>query len=382
MNRHIQFSLAALLLIPALPSLATAARAGRTVTRTLQQRIRVPAGDRIVVENLDGQVSVTQGDGPLAVTATVVAGGDQAQTLAQSVKLNVSTSGGRVLIHVHYPLDRYDTLLYNPPSSQVGGDSGEACILGDLICFHGNSHSSVHYQGRRVQVWINDHDRSGAPLYVNLAIQLPAHVTAGFSNAVGLLEADGLANNLSLATQGGDIHLRNLQGQLDARSHGGDVYASGISSQAAGVHTDGGDLTASDLRGDLNLMTSGGDAQLDTIAGKLSLDTGGGDAHLSGDLARLQTLDADTGGGDLTVSGNLAALTALNAESGGGDIVFRASNLSLHLQATSGGGDIHISLPEMHNITSSSGHFSGDIGKAANTGTLDSGGGDITVAQP
>ena len=382
MNRHIQFSFAALLLIPALPSLATAARAGRTVIRTLQQRIQVPAGDRVVVENLVGRVSVTQGDGPLAVTATVVADGDQAQTLAQSVKLGVSTSGGRVLIHVHYPLDRYDTLLYNPPSSQAGGDSSEACILGDLICFHGNSRSSVHYQGRRVQVWMNDHDGSGAPLYVNLAIQLPAHVAAGFSNAVGLLEANGLADNLSLATQGSDIHIRNLRGRLDARSLGGDVYASQVMSRTARMHTDGGDLTANELSGDLTLVTSGGDAKLNSIAGKLSLGTGGGDARLSGDLAALQTLDADTGGGELKVSGNLAALTSLNADSGGGDIVFKADNLSLHLDASSVGGDLHISLPDMHNITSSSGHFSGDIGKAAHTGTLDSGGGDITVAQP
>ncbi len=381
MNRQPRFLLTALLLNAALPGLATAARADDTVTRTLQQSIQVPTGDRVAVENLVGRVSVTRSNGPLAVTATVVAGGNQAQTLVQSVKLDVSTSGGRVLVHVHYPVDRYDSLLYNPPNSQAGG-SGEACILGDLICFHGNSSRTVHYQGTRVHVWVNQHDGSGVPLYVNLAIRVPAHVTASFSNAAGLLEADGLANNLSLATQGSDIHIRNLRGRLAARSRGGDVYASGITSQEAGLHTDGGDLTASNLSGDLNLVTGGGDAKLDTIAGKLSLDSGGGDARLSGDLARLQSLDADTGGGDLTVSGNLAALTSLNAESGGGDIVFRTSNLSLHLDASSGGGDIHISLPEMHNVTSSSDHFSGDIGKAANTGTLDSGGGDITVAQP
>ena len=381
MNRQTWFLLTVLLLNAALPGLATAARADGTVTRTLQQSIQVPAGDRVVVENLVGQVSVTQGNGPLAVTATVVAGGNQAQTLAQSVKLDVSSSDGRVLVHDHYPVDRYASLLYNPPNSQTGG-SGEACILGDLICFHGDSSNTVDYQGTRVHVWVHRPDGSGVPLYVNLAIQVPAHVTANFSNAVGLLEADGLVNNLSLSTQGSDIHIRNLQGRLDARSRGGDVYASAITSQQAGVHTDGGDLTAGNLSGDLKLVTSGGDAKLDTIAGKLLLDTGGGDAHLSGDLATLQSLAADTGGGDLRVSGNLAALTSLNAESGGGDIVFRASNLSLHLDASSGGGDIRISLPGMHNVTSSSDRFSGDIGKAVNTGTLDSGGGDITVAQP
>lgn len=381
MNRQSGLAVASLLLSSALFGLAPGARAQGTVIRTLQQSIEVPAGASVAVENLAGHMSVTQGNGPLAVTATVMAGGEQAQALAQSVKLDVSTSGGRVLVHVDYPVDRYDTFLYNPPNTRAGG-SGEACFLGHLICFRGNSNSSVRYQGTRVRVRTNEHDSSGVPLYVDLSIQVPKHVRASFSNAVGLLAANGLVNDLTLSTQGSDIHLQDLQGPLEARSRGGDVYVSGLTAQTASVHTDGGDLNASNLSGDISLVTGGGDAKLDTLAGKLSLASGGGDARLSGDLSALQSLDASTGGGDLTVSGNLAGLTSLNAESGGGDIVFKISNLSLHLEASSGGGDISVNLPDLRNANSSSDHFSGDIGQAANSGNLDSGGGDITVTRP
>lgn len=380
MNRRIRFLLASLALGTALLSLAATAREDRAVTRTLQRSVDVPTGDSVAVENLVGHMRVTQGNGPLQITATVVAGGDQAQTLMQSVKLDVTTAGKQVRVHVSYPVDRYDTFLYVPANSRAEG-SDELCILGKLICFHGRSSSTFEYQGKRVRVNESSSGGSGVPLYVDVVVRLPAHVSASFSNTAGLLKADGLANHLSLATQGGDIHAQSLSGQLHARSDGGDIYLSDVTSSNAQVDTGGGDLTGSSVTGDISLATGGGDAKLGTLAGKLSLTSGGGDARLSGNLSSLESLRAEMGGGDLTVSGNLTALKLLNAASGGGDLVFRASNLSMHLDAASGGGDISVHLPDTRNVNSSSDHFSGDIGNAAGEGTLRAGGGDISVTQ-
>lgn len=366
----------AIALAMGLPAAAGAAN----VTRTLQQSIQVPAGGSLIVENLVGHMTVTQGSGPAQVTATVVAGDDDAAALAQSVKLELSTAGKQVRVHVYYPVDRFGTFRYNPPNAQAEG-SGEACILGNRICIHGSSHSTVHYQGARVRV-DGSSVGSGAPLYVDVAVRLPAQVSASLDNAVGLLEANGLADNLALATQGSDIHVRTLDGSLDARSGGGDITLDAVTSAAARVHTGGGDLTGNNLSGTLRLATGGGDARLDSVAGALDLDTGGGDANLGGTLSALHTLRVRSGGGDLTVRGNLAALGLLDANSGGGDLVLRASGLSLHLDASSGGGDLDVNLPHLSNVTRSSDHFSADIGKAVGRGTLRSSGGDLTVSQP
>ena len=432
MNRQIRFLLASLVLGAAFLSLTATADGTGVVTRTLQQSINVPAGDSVAVENLVGHMRIVQGNGPLQITATVVAGGDQARLLMQSVKLDVSTSGKRVRVHVHYPVDRYGTFHYSPRSTETGG-SEETCIL--LICFHSRSINTIRlrYQGKRVRVIESTGGGSGAPLYVDVVVHLPAQVGASFSNAAGLLEADGLANNLSLVTQGGNVHVASLRGQLDAHSNGGDihvqslhgqldaysnggdihvrslhgqlvahsnggdihvqslsgtldthsaggdVYLGDVSSSDTHVYTDGGDLTSSGLSGDFTLATSSGDAKIDTVAGKVSLNSGSGDARFFGNLSSLQSLDADTGGGDLRVSGNLAGLTSLHADSGGGDIMVRASHLSLHMNASSGGGTVRVHLPDIRNVSSSSDHFSGDIGRAAGRATLRSGGGDITV---
>ncbi|TAN07238.1 MAG: hypothetical protein EPN36_02395 [Rhodanobacteraceae bacterium] len=361
MNRSTRWLLA-LSVLGAL-SLAASAMAATPVTRTLQKSINVPAGGSIKLENLVGHMRVVTGTGPVQIDATVVAGGDQAQALAESVKLDVSTSGTQTLVHVDYPVDRHDTFLYNPPDSTSGG-SDEVCILGKLICFHGRSSSDFRYQGKRVRVNQTSGGGSGTPLYVDVVVHLPANVAGNFSNAAGLLDAEGLANKLGLDTEGGDIHGQNLQGQLDVGSDGGDVYLKNVASSQARVHTGGGDFTGSTLSGDLNVAT------------------GGGDARLSGALSALRSLDVETGGGDFNATGDLAALTSLDIESGGGDIGMHVSGLSMHLDAASDGGDIGIHLPDMRNVNSSSGHFSCDLGKAVGTGTLRSGGGDITLTKP
>ncbi len=373
--------------------------AAAPVTRTLYQMITVPAGGSVKVENLVGHMTITQNSGslnvttlkgaavlipemlgspgPLQVTATVVAGGSEAQALARSVKLEVSTSGKQVTVHVHYPVDQYSTYLYNPPHTNANGDENY-CFLG-FICVHGNGHSEVDYQGTRVQV--NENGTSGTPLYVDVSVQLPASVNASFANAMGLLEASNLTNTLSFATEGSDIYAENLSGDLNAHTDGGDMDMTNVVSNTLVVNTGGGDVNGTDLKGDVKLDTGGGDTDLKTVTGTLYTATSGGDMRLNGDLSALSTLVAHTGGGDLHVSGNASTLRALDVSTGGGDAVLKLNNLSMHLEASASGGDVNIHLPDISgNVVSRDDYFSGDIGKAAGQGTIHSGGGDITVS--
>ncbi|HEX5489043.1 MAG TPA: DUF4097 family beta strand repeat-containing protein [Rhodanobacteraceae bacterium] len=381
MNRRIGLLVAAFAMAAAMMAMDATARDAGTVTRTLQQSVNVPAGGSVTVENLVGHMRVVQGNGPLQIDATVVAGGDQAQALAQSVRFDVSQDHNQVSVHVDYPVAHYDTFLYQPQNAGPYA-SDEVCIVGKLICFHGTSSSTLSYQGRQVRVNQSAKGGSGAPLYVDVVVHVPANASAKFSNAVGLLEVDGLTNDLNLVAMGGSIRVQNTRGRLDVRSDGGDVYLNDVTSPNARMRSDGGDLTGRHLSGDLHLMASGGDIKLATVAGKLSLSSGGGDVRMDGDLASLRSLNARLGGGDMDVSGDLAGLDSLRAESGGGDIEFHTSNLSMHLDASTGGGSVHVDLPGMRNVDRSPEHLSCDVGKATGTGVLHAGGGDITVTQP
>lgn len=375
MNTQIRYLFPVLILVAL--GVAGVARADATVTRSLNQSIAVPVGDSVKVENLVGHMTVTRGSGSLQVTAKVVAGGSDAAALARSVKLDVSTTGKQVTVHVHYPVNQYSTYLYNPPHVTTS-NNGSACFLG-LICIRGNGHSDIDYQGARVRV--NENGNSGTPLYVDVAVQLPASVNASFANAMGLLEASHLTDTLSFATEGSDISLRNLTGDVTAETRGGDIDVNNITSQTLDLDTSGGDVNGAGLKGSIKLQTAGGDAELKTIAGTLHASTSGGDLRANGELSALRTLYAHTSGGDLRVSGDASTLRDLDVSTGGGDAVLRLNKLSMHLEASASGGDVNVHLPDISgNVVSRDDYFSGDIGKAAGQGTIHSGGGDITVS--
>lgn len=360
-----------LLVLPAVFCLASTAWAASGVTRTLSASPAIPADGSVQVENLAGHMSVSQG-AAFEVTATVMAGGAQAQALAQTIRLDVTTSGKQVTVHVHYPVNRHDRYRFHADYI-----NDQVCMLG-IICFHGNSYSDMDYQGKRVRVYQNGDE--GVPLYVNVTVELPSGIHASFLNGAGLLQATKLANSLSLQTRGGNISAQQIHGDLTTKSDGGDTSLGHVTSQNLVVNTDGGDLNATQLEGVAQLKTSGGDLTLNDAGGTLQAASGGGDMHLSGNLSVLGKLDARTGGGDLRLIGDLVGLRDLSVSTGGGDAVLRVTGLSMHLDARAGGGNVNVHLPDVTNMRSGDDYFSGDLGKAAGSGTIDSGGGDITVS--
>ncbi|MGH8145323.1 MAG: DUF4097 family beta strand repeat-containing protein [Rhodanobacteraceae bacterium] len=349
--------------------LSSATWADTNVTRTLTESPAVAAGTRISVENLVGHMTVTQGPS-FQVTATVVAGGSKAQALAQSVKLDVDTSGKQVTVHVHYPVDQYDSYRY-----VTHDDHDKVCVLG-IVCFHGSGSSSMEYQGRQVRVYRGEDE--GVPLHVDVAVRIPAGMQAKLVNEAGVLEANGLANRLALDTSGGDVYAGKLSGDLTAGTDGGDLHVQELKGNLQAA-TDGGDLYLSQATGDVHLDSDGGDGHISHATGSLDAHTGGGDLYVT-DYTSGSNVSLHTGGGDLDLVGDLATAHNLEVDTGGGDADLKTSNLSLHLDASSGGGDISVRLPNATKVDSSDYHYSADIGKAQGQGSISSGGGDINVS--
>ncbi|MGH8337233.1 MAG: DUF4097 family beta strand repeat-containing protein [Gammaproteobacteria bacterium] len=372
----------------------------------------MPAGASVKVENLVGHMTVTQGNGPLQVTATVVAGGSQAQALAESIKLDVDTAGNQVTVHVHYPVDQYDTYLYNPPQAKDAraGAYDNNCFL--VFCFNGGS--SVKYQGTHVRV--NENSTRGTPLYVDVAVQLPAGAEATLVNPFGRVDARNLANKLTINTGSADIHVTNLTGDLYADTGSGDVHVQGLKGKFK-ADTGSGDVDAEQVTGDvyadtgsgnvnvsnvvsrtLNADTGSGDVSFNHVKGDMKCDTGSGDCSLvdsigslhadtgSGDVTAKNYISgdsvwADTGSGDVHLSGDLSGLRKLYIDTGSGEAVLSTSmGLSMHLVASSDSGDVSVNMPSMSNVVIKDSYFSGDLGKAESQGTISTGSGDIRVS--
>jgi hypothetical protein len=133
----------------------------------------------------------------------------------------------------------------------------------------------------------------------------------------------------------------------------------------------------------VTLSSGGGDMKVSGID-DVTLSSGGGDLTAS-DLAGI--LKFSTSGGDIT--GNDLAAPSVDAGSGGGDVTLVFTQPPQNLDITSDGGDITVLLPHgstAYYITSSpgGGNDSESVPTSRlsrNTISVDSGGGDITIAE-
>ena len=136
---------------------------------------------------------------------------------------------------------------------------------------------------------------------------------------------------------------------------------------------------------DVTLSSEGGDVAISGPGGLTTVDTGGGDLTAS-DLAGI--VKFSTSGGDIT--GNDLAAPSVNAGSGGGDVTLVFTQPPANLDITSDGGDITVLLPHgatAYHITSSLRRRQRESSPCrparcpSNTISVDSGGGDITIAE-
>jgi DUF4097 and DUF4098 domain-containing protein YvlB len=140
---------------------------------------------------------------------------------------------------------------------------------------------------------------------------------------------------VTVTTGGGDIEIESAEGPVDVTTGGGDVSVSETQYDVK-VQTGGGDITIQESRGNLNLRTGGGDIEISKSGGTVNVSTGGGDITLK-NLKNSCWLR--TGGGDI-YGDNITGDT--NIETGSGDIIL--NNLSGRLDAATGSGDVHVEM--------------------------------------
>ncbi|HTD92497.1 MAG TPA: hypothetical protein VK644_01745 [Chitinophagaceae bacterium] len=173
-----------------------------------------------------------------------------------------------------------------------------------------------------------------------------------------------------LATSGGSIDLRNVNGEQDFRTSGGSLTVDQVSGNIKG-RTSGGSIHLSNSKDDIDLATSGGSIEAKNCEGKLRLTTSGGSVNL-GQLKG--NINATTSGGSVRgsdVDGDLSAFTS------GGSVDL--DNMKCNLEAGTSGGSVHVQITEMRKyckLTNSGGHI--DVSIPANKGVdLDISGGKI-----
>lgn len=205
------------------------------------------------------------------------------------------------------------------------------------------------------------------------------------------------ARRLSVSDDGGDVVLRQVAGDQGSLAGTGtyslvrprisEQYSGGVASfwyhcrspqgncgleatinvpagVPASVNTDGGNVTASGMTGQVSLSSGGGDLTVSQVSGTVSLNTDGGNIEATG-----------------------VAAAQVTAESGGGDIEIVFTKVPKDVKVNTDGGNITIVVPPGPTHYDFTGHTDGGNvtehvlinSTSPNQITATSGGGDITI---
>ena len=201
---------------------------------------------------------------------------------------------------------------------------------------------------------------------VNATLNLPTQTALSLYTLGGDVQAGSYLGHLMLSTDGGNVNADNLGGNLVIYTEGGDL-SSNVLTGTIQARTDGGNVNASDLSGTVQVSTQGGDLSSNVMSGNLQFFTAGGN-----------------------VNGNSVSARQVYVQSQGGDVTLVFTVPPTNLQILSGGGNVNVVLPhgdtKYNLVTSPAGgndNYPSSLVSATshNAITVGSSGGDITITE-
>jgi hypothetical protein len=148
---------------------------------------------------------------------------------------------------------------------------------------------------------------------------------------------------VTLWSNGGDIDVSGFSSDMTLSAGGGNVTASNLTGDLK-LDTGGGDLTGSGLSGQINIAADGGNvstSNLDGTSGTMTIDTGGGDLTANSVTGNFVSFSAEGG----NISGEGVAAPHATIESGGGDVTLAFAVVPQNLQIVADGGNVTVILP-------------------------------------
>jgi Uncharacterized conserved protein len=239
-----------------------------------------------------------------------------------------------------------DRIIY---SGMGRGSSTELSVRSDGT-FGGDEEDRHGNRGGRVRITGSG---SGLEAYADLVISVPEGKSVNVYLGVGDITASNVKGDLRLDTSSGRVDVTGTKGDLSVDTGSGDVKVTGASGSQISIDTGSGEVNGTELKAtSLDVDTGSGDVELsDVMAEDVTIDTGSGSVNLALKTT-VDHLKVDTGSGNVTIAvpGTLSAQVAI--ETGSGDIT-----TDFPIQVRKTGGDELIGT-----IGSGTGHIDIDTG--------------------
>jgi hypothetical protein len=206
-------------------------------------------------------------------------------------------------------------------------------------------------------------------------IRVPKNFSADLNTGGGDITASELMGDMRADSDGGDLRLSHLRGALSARSGGGDIKLDDCDG-AAEIKTGGGDIVFTDSKGTLHGRTDGGTIEVHNFVGDTDVSTGGGEVTLE----RIDgAIAGETSGGSIAVSVSGVAIKKISLESSGGDIdLALPKSATADISAQTSGGRITTNLP-LEVTRADDEHLRGKLNGGGPSVLLRTSGGSISI---
>lgn len=229
------------------------------------------------------------------------------------------------------------------------------------------SQSGYSMQGNTIYVGGEGFNRRW--IQSRFSVSIPADFNCDIDTDGGELDIRGVQGDVEANSGGGEITLHNIGGEVDARTGGGSIEISKTTNKVS-ARTGGGEVEVTDTEGAVRVSTGGGEVTVRNTKDEVRASTGGGEVTIIGTQG---DVDVSTGGGDVEIedAGGDASVST-----GGGEIKIR--NIDGDFNASTGGGAVDAETVKGTLDISTGG---GDIELDDIQGSIDvsTGGGDVTV---
>lgn len=173
---------------------------------------------------------------------------------------------------------------------------------------------------------------------LDYSIKVPPIFSVKLASQGGDVDITKVKGQIDISSGGGDLSLSHLSGRVTAATSGGDIDAYELGGRVF-LNTSGGDIDVEEVQGDLRVRTSGGDIRVEKVRGGVSVITEGGDIDLIGIDGR--EIVGRTGGGDITAT---TITGRVDLSTSGGNIF--TEDITGDLDASTSGGDIEMDNTE------------------------------------
>ena len=182
---------------------------------------------------------------------------------------------------------------------------------------------------RRNDVW--EH------LKIKFYVEVPSKYNVDLATAGGSISVKDLEGEVHASTSGGSLNFGSIKGPVHGETSGGNINLHKSDGDVL-VKTSGGSISIGDVNGDVDAHTAGGSITIDRALGEVNAKTSGGSIHIDEVDG---PLNASTSGGSLTAYITKQPTSDCSMKTSGGSItVYLPPNISLDIDAKTSWGKV------------------------------------------